>query len=154
MNGWELLPKYDRLIHYFLKQVPDYLRDDCYHDCLVMFPEIVREYDETKAKFSTFLAAKIRGITTRYRREYKKHINSEPVEELEIPVEGRPASMTRDLMKAIKKLSPLEREIVIMYYFDEMTLAEIGEIFTMNIKTVYARLEKALEKMRVFLEGA
>jgi RNA polymerase sigma factor (sigma-70 family) len=150
---WKKLAQYERLIHYFIhKNVPVELHEDCYHDCLLEFPRIIRKYDPNRAKFSTFLLSELRAITTKYRRENQKRTNQIPIEEYDEPVEAKIDSLERDdLRKAMNSLSPLEREIIKMYYFDEISLTDIGQIFRMNIRMVFNRMEKALEKMRNYL---
>jgi RNA polymerase sigma factor (sigma-70 family) len=147
----EALKQYEKLIHWVLrKQIPERFYEDCYQDCLVKFPEIVKSFDPTKGKFTTYLVSQLRGITTRYIREIKRNQQSEDINNHDFPAEEA-RRREPNLKKALAQLSVLERELIRLYYFDEMTLSEIGAIFSMNISTVHARISKIICKLRSIL---
>jgi len=56
------------------------------------------------------------------------------------------------IVKALMRLSRKNRELVYYRFWDELTLEEIGAVMGLSRKTVARRLEKALEKMREFIE--
>lgn len=57
-----------------------------------------------------------------------------------------------DLQQALDTLSPREKAIVSMKYFEEKTLEEIAEILDENVNTVKSILYRSLRKLRVKLE--
>lgn len=56
-----------------------------------------------------------------------------------------------DLQQALDSLSPREKAIVSMKYFEEKTLEEIAEILDENVNTVKSILYRSLRKLRVKL---
>jgi len=50
--------------------------------------------------------------------------------------------------EAIAKLSPLDREIVILFHKEEKTYQEISEILNISISTIKTRLHRARKRLR------
>ena len=61
-----------------------------------------------------------------------------------------------DLRQALDCLNPTDKTIVVLRYFEGLSLNEIAEIADENINTVKSRLYRALKKLKVSLteEGA
>lgn len=57
-----------------------------------------------------------------------------------------------DLQQVLDALSPREKAIVMMKYFEDKKLEEIAEILDENISTVKSKLYRSLRKLRVRLE--
>ena len=53
-----------------------------------------------------------------------------------------------DLLRAIDTLSEKEKAVVMLKYFEELTLEEIAEILDENVNTVKSRLYRSLKKLR------
>ena len=53
-----------------------------------------------------------------------------------------------DLISVMKCLTPEERNIIVLRFFEEQKLEEIADILKININTVKSRLYRALEKLR------
>ncbi len=58
-----------------------------------------------------------------------------------------------DLMCAVMELPPKLREVVTLYYWQEMTVSEIGQALGTTPSTVSVRLKKARGKLQKELEG-
>lgn len=56
------------------------------------------------------------------------------------------------LGKALKKLSNKEREILLLRYYLEMSDSEIGDLLNIDRTTVYRNRQKALKKIKQYLE--
>lgn len=54
-----------------------------------------------------------------------------------------------DLQKAISELPPAYRSIILLHYFEDLTLEEVSIILDVNVNTVKTRLYTALKKMRL-----
>lgn len=59
-----------------------------------------------------------------------------------------------DLQQALDTLSPSEKAIVTMKYFEDKKLEEIAEILGENVSTVKSKLYRSLKKLRTKLEPA
>ena len=56
------------------------------------------------------------------------------------------------VQRAIANLPPLQREALVLFEYDELSLAEIAAIVGANANTVKARLFRAREKLRAGLD--
>lgn len=58
-----------------------------------------------------------------------------------------------DLVKKImdRELTPLQRDAVIKYYMEDMTLAQIAQVRCVNVTTVWRTVLGAMRKIRRFL---
>ena len=52
------------------------------------------------------------------------------------------------LFAAIRELPLLQRETILIYYFDDVTYAELAEMLDISVATVNARLSKARDALR------
>lgn len=57
-----------------------------------------------------------------------------------------------DLQKALDTLPANYRSIVILKYFEDLTIVEIAEVLNENVNTVKTRLYKSLEKLRLQMD--
>lgn len=58
-----------------------------------------------------------------------------------------------DVMEAISKLPQKLREVVLLYYYQNMTVIEIAQALSINHASVSNRLKRAREKLRIALKG-
>ena len=59
----------------------------------------------------------------------------------------------RRLQEAMKLLNDEERRLIEMYYWDEMTMQEIADVFGISKMAVSKRHQKILDKMRATVIG-
>lgn len=59
-----------------------------------------------------------------------------------------------DLRKAIDRLSDQERTVVVLRFFEDMSLEQIAHAANENLNTVKSRLYRALGKLKIALEEA
>lgn len=57
------------------------------------------------------------------------------------------------LMEDILNLPDREKDVVLMYYYQGMSVREIGEALDLAVSTVSKRLDKARQRLRGMLEG-
>ena len=58
------------------------------------------------------------------------------------------------LGKAMEQLTEKESKVILLYYYEEMTLKEISQVTGQNLSTVKSRLYAGLKKLRIAMEGA
>ena len=51
------------------------------------------------------------------------------------------------------KLPPKLKEVIILYYYQQMTTREVADVLNIPQSTVSTRLRKAKEKLKFLLEG-
>ncbi len=78
--------------------------------------------------------------------------------EEEMPELARPARETetlelRDLDRAIRRLPPEQREVLLLVVLEDMSYDEAARTLGIPIGTVMSRLARAREKLRVMLSG-
>ena len=59
---------------------------------------------------------------------------------------------TTDLRNALEKLSPEERIVIVLRYFEDMKLEEIAAVCEESLSTVKSRLYRTLKKLKLDLE--
>ena len=57
-----------------------------------------------------------------------------------------------DLQTALDKLDEQERAIVVLRYFEEEKLENIGKTMNLNVNTVKSRLYRAMDKLKKYME--
>ena len=82
-------------------------------------------------------------ITMAERRSYSRHIAAEQAE--------RAAETKRELVKnLLAKLKESDRTVITLYYFGEMTYAEISEFLGVSVNTVAKRVQRARERLKKY----
>ncbi len=75
-------------------------------------------------------------------------------EEMPVQVYHEKAYDSEDMSELIEKLPENMKTIIILRFFEDMSLDEIAKITATNLNTVKTRLYSALKKLRVFYEEA
>ena len=57
-----------------------------------------------------------------------------------------------DLQRALEKLDNQERAIVVLRYFEEEKVENIGKTMNLNVNTVKSRLYRAMDKLKKYME--
>lgn len=78
---------------------------------------------------------------------WRKNVVS--LEENDIPYENPEQG---ELMKAILQLSPEDKELIYLHYFEGRTIFEISESMQKNVNTVYSQLRRAKLKLKRKME--
>ena len=86
-----------------------------------------------------------------HRSRWWKHIDSKvPVDEVRI---SEPDPADRQILTLVNELPFRERQIVILYFWNGMTLDEIAQTVGTNRSAVFRGLEKAKKRLKLELEG-
>ena len=84
-----------------------------------------------------------------WRRYIDWRVTPEELPVAVLPPEGE----DRELTMRVMQLSPKLREVVILYYYQDMNMVEIARSLGLAQSTVTTRLKRAREKLREVLEG-
>lgn len=71
----------------------------------------------------------------------------------DVPAKGSHADEHMDIRRAIESLDPKTRICTVLYYFEDVPIAQIAAIVGLRQGTVKSRLFRAREKLRGILEG-
>ena len=81
----------------------------------------------------------------------RNQIKEQPAEELpEAAAEDKYEEL--DLKKALKRLEPENRTVIILRYFEDMKIEDIALVVDENVNTVKTRLYRSLKKLRIQLD--
>lgn len=87
------------------------------------------------------------------RRAWFRHVDRRvPVEDLLLSSDA-PSPRDDAVLEAVMRLPAKEREVVLLRYYQEMKLKEIGEALGVPEGTVTSRLNRARGKLRTHLKG-
>lgn len=133
--------------------------EDVAHDCFLGLIKEPGRFDSTKASLRTYLYAAARNQAA------KRYLNSSRESGIdELPNEPRAAThlepirqvldneLAGEVQRAIESLPPLQREALVLFEYEDLSLAEIGAIVGADSNTVKARLFRARDKLRARLE--
>ena len=70
--------------------------------------------------------------------------------ELKIVVEEQDRYLRQELNKAIKTLSPRQKEIVFLRFYENMSFEEISELMSLNSNSLYKLLSAAISRLRKY----
>ena len=133
--------------------------EDVAHDCFLGLIKEPGRFDATKASLRTYLYAAARNQAA------KRYLNlgrEFAIEEL--PSEPRMAEhhqpihqvlgdeLAGEVQRAIESLPPLQREALVLFEYEDLSLAEVGAIVGVDANTVKARLFRARDKLRARLD--
>jgi RNA polymerase sigma-70 factor, ECF subfamily len=132
--------------------------EDVAHDCFLSLIKEPGRFDSTKASLRTYLYAAARN------QAFKRYTNfgrESAIEEL--PYEPRMADrhqpitqvlddeLATEVQRAVSSLPPLQREALVLFEYEDLSLAEIAAVTGVDANTVKARLFRARDKLRARL---
>lgn len=142
--------------------------EDIAQEAFVKAWKSLKKYDSSTSKFKTWLFKIARNTAIDYLRK-KKHVpfsyfenaeGSNVLTETVASEEELPDALlmkledAEELHKTLELLPPKPREILLLYYTNDMTFEEIGEILGEPANTVKSRHRRALQKLREIIKGS
>lgn len=101
------------------------------------------------ARMTTFLYPVVKNLSIAARRKRQRHISDEEMPDPPAPPPAVDRADARDdLAAALASLPAGQREVVLMRFVDDMSLAEIGHALAIPEGTVKSRLHNALATLR------
>jgi RNA polymerase sigma factor (sigma-70 family) len=132
--------------------------EDVAHDCFLSLIKEPGRFDQRKASLRTYLYAAARNLAAkRYHSAEREtgisELGDEPTAEERGPMSKiLDSELAAEVARAIAELPPLQREALVLFEYEELSLAEIGAVVGADPNTVKARLFRAREKLRASLE--
>jgi RNA polymerase sigma-70 factor (ECF subfamily) len=132
--------------------------EDVTHDCFLSLIRAPARYDPERAALRTYLYAAARNLALKHLRPTGAEVTLEEITEepcgpeVEQPLGQLLAEeLSAEVRKAIASLPPLQREALILFEYEELSLAEIAAIVRADTGTVKSRLHRARQKLRQLL---
>ncbi|MFN2577568.1 MAG: RNA polymerase sigma factor [Pyrinomonadaceae bacterium] len=132
--------------------------EDVTHDCFLSLIKEPGRFVPDKASLRTYLFAAARNqAARRYQNFNRESAIDEFSDDLRAPEINEPsrrvldAELAVEVRRAIASLPPLQREALVLFEYEDLSLAEIGAIVGADSNAVKARLFRARDKLRASL---
>lgn len=133
--------------------------EDVAHDCFLSLIKEPRRFDSAKASLRTYIYAAARNLAAKRYNSFARETNIEGLtEEPLAPDRHEPIRRVLDdelageVERAIASLPPLQREALVLFEYDDLSLSEIAKVVGVDSGAVKARLFRARETLRVRLD--
>ena len=87
-----------------------------------------------------------------YRSRWFRHVDRRMIPE-ELPIPADAPRVDDDLLDCVHRLPAREREAIVMHYWNDMSPEEIAQLLHVSRATVFRRLQRGREKLKIALEG-
>ena len=132
------------------------LAEDIAHDCFLGLVKHPGRFDPGRAAtLRTYLFAAARNLAFKHYRQQDGQMAFDDLTEAPLVDRGETPlgrlldeELSGEVRKAIAALPPLQREAVVLFEYEELTLAEIAAIVEADVGTVKSRLYRARERLR------
>lgn len=159
-----LIQKYQRQVHaHALRKIGDFqIAEDITQETFLRVYQKLRTLNNP-AQFSTWLHAIVKHLCIAWFR--KKRLQTQALQEIHISeIEGEAysqyvakehakatADVQRELVKnLLTKLKERDREVITLYYFEEMTAVEISNFLGVSENTIKSRLHRARQHLKQY----
>ena len=131
------------------------LAEDVTHDCFLSLLRRPEAFDPTRAALRTYLYAAVRNLALKQFRRPRLEVTLDdlnhepPATEAQQPLRQLlAAELSEAVRRAIDNLPQLQREALILFEYEELSLAEIAAVVEADVGAVKARLARARENLR------
>jgi RNA polymerase sigma factor (sigma-70 family) len=127
------------------------LAEDITQECFLALIRAPHRYDSSRGSMKVYLFAITRNLAL---KQYRYARDEQPVEESEDQFSFDPRrslEVSSAVARAVASLPDLQRESLVLFEYEGVTLEEIAEIVGADIGTVKSRLHRARERLRRIL---
>jgi RNA polymerase sigma-70 factor (ECF subfamily) len=132
--------------------------EDITHDCFLSLLQKPHLFNHERASLRTYLCAAARNLVWKQLRRRGLEVKAEEAAERTEagrqsgPFESlRTSEIAEGVRQAVESLPPLQREAVIMFEFEELSLADAAIAAQTDIGTIKSRLHRARQRLRSLL---
>lgn len=131
------------------------LAEDVTHDCFLSLIKRPGAFDPNRAAFRTYLYAAARNLALKHFRGQGRETSLDDLEQE--PIGSRRQEPLRRLLdeelvgqvrQAVAELPPLQREALVLFEYEGLTLNEIAEVVGTDVGAVKSRLHRARGRLR------
>jgi len=133
--------------------------EDVAHDCFLSLIKEPGRFDATKASLRTYLYAATRNLAAKRYNSFARETNLEGLNEEPVASDRHEPirrvlddELAGEVERAIASLPPLQREALVLFEYEDLSLAEIAQVVGVDSGAVKARLFRARETLRVRLD--
>jgi RNA polymerase sigma-70 factor (ECF subfamily) len=130
--------------------------EDVTHDCFLSLFKHAERFDTARGvSLRTYLFAAVRNLSLKhFRRAAQETVFDEAVDEQSAPDAEQPlsrmleAELSATVRAAVAQLPALQREVLILFEFENLSLQEIAVVVGAEVNTVKSRLARARAGLR------
>jgi RNA polymerase sigma-70 factor (ECF subfamily) len=131
--------------------------EDIAHDCFLSLISKPEKFDASRAPLRTYLYGTARNLAMQSLRRSGQDV---AIDELQIePAMPVPAQLDRmiddeiamKVQSAVSQLPPLQREALVFFEYEELSMAEIARIIGTDVGTIKGRLYRARQALKRML---
>ncbi len=133
--------------------------EDVTQDCFLSLIRRPEGFDPARASLRTYLLAAARNLSLKALRRQGQEVALEDfAEEMRRGVVEEPLRKLLDeelafeVSRAVASLPPLQREALLLFEYEELSLKEIAAVVETDVGTIKARLHRARQRLRRELE--
>ena len=136
--------------------------EDVTHDCFLSLIQRPDSFDEKRAGLRTYLLAAARNLSLKSLRRTGQEVTLEEYSEEPTAPQARAVDeplrklldeeLVFEVSRAVAALPPLQREALVLFEYEELSLKEIALVVEVDVGTVKARLHRARQRLRRELE--
>jgi RNA polymerase sigma-70 factor, ECF subfamily len=134
------------------------LAEDVTHDCFLSLLQRAASFDPRRASLRTYLCAAARNLAFKQLRRRGEDVGLEAARPEALEANGAgplqqllSRELSERVAEAVGRLPPLQREALVLFEYEEMSLAEIAGVTGADPGAVSARLHRARERLRKLL---
>ena len=143
-----------RVFSYAYRMVKNYHdAEDITFDAFIKCFKALHRFDTSKS-FLTWLFTITHNVTMDYFRKNKaeyEYFDEQHASDEDLAQEYERKHKMERIDRALLKLAPLDRELVILFHKEEYSYQEISEIVNVPISTIKTRLHRARKKLRLLV---
>ena len=134
------------------------IAEDVTHDCFLSLIRKPENFRPERASLKTYLFAAARNLALKHFRDQGRETGMDEVSEepKDAPSRGPlrrllDEELASQVREAVLGLPPLQREALILFEYEGLSLSEVAEIAGTDVGAIKARLYRAREGLRRFL---
>jgi RNA polymerase sigma-70 factor (ECF subfamily) len=143
-----------RFAYRLLGSVPS--AEDVTQECFLSLVRRPDGFQENRASLRTYLCAAARNLAYKHLRKQGVEIGVDELPEAQDRWPEEPDALRQILdgevaervRQAVVALPPLQREAIVLFEYEEMSLAEAAAVCGTDVGTIKARLHRARERLR------
>ncbi len=130
------------------------LSEDVAHDCFLSLIEAPQRFDGARASLRTYLFGAARNLAMKHLRRTGQDVSVDELLAEPAIFEAQPLRQLLDeevsqmVQRAVNLLPPLQREALVLFEYEELSLAEIAKVVGADVGTVKARLYRARQALK------
>jgi RNA polymerase sigma-70 factor (ECF subfamily) len=136
-----------------------HLAEDVTQECFLSILRRPEAFRAERASLRTYMCAIVRHLALKQlRKRGQETVMDDPPDEPQAAAWSTPAESpletvmedeaARAVRRAVEALPPLQREAVVLFEYQEMSLADIAAACDIDVGTVKSRLHRARERLR------